>query len=92
MIEHVVLDCDGEPVTIENGRILCAEPPRDIWSDSLNRYVDREDDDEYDVDDIYWDSDICEWRATFYRHEPSDAKLYGASWYDCNTDWRSWNR
>ena len=43
MIEYVVMDYDGEPVTIEEGRILEAEPPRSVWHERREEYVDKED-------------------------------------------------
>lgn len=84
MIEHVTIDYDGGPVIIEGGAMYVAFPPRAVWSDELDRYVDREDDEEYGVEEIYWDSDVCRWRAVVYKREPSMGKLYGMGWYDCN--------
>ena len=54
MIEYTVLDCEGEPVTIKNGHMYEAEPPRSVWHNWRGEYVDKED------GEIYWDSDELE--------------------------------
>lgn len=84
MIEYVVMDYDGEPVTVENGDIREAEPPTELWNDRREEYRGGK-------DMIYWDSDACEWTLEPYN-EPcgNDRELYGLGWYDCNTDWRNW--
>lgn len=59
MIEHVVMDYDGEPVTIENGEICDAEPPTELWDDWREEYRGGK-------DMIYWDSNACEWALEPY--------------------------
>lgn len=77
----VVLDSSGEPVYIKDGRILCAEPPGIIYCDDIGRWVDTDEGTEdYDVDDVWWDSEEREWKISVYRHEPSDAKSF--SWFN----------
>lgn len=56
MIEYVTLDYDGEPVTIEDGEILDAEPPKEVWSDYKFRYMTE------DEGDIFWDSEALDWK------------------------------
>ena len=85
-IEPVVMDYEGEPVTIINGEIFDAYPPRDVWSDRLYDYVDTK-----EVPcEVYWDSDECDWKVELLDVCGNDARDYGTGWYDCNTDWRSW--
>ena len=84
MIEYVVMDYDGEPVTIEDGQMWEAEPPRSVWHDSSQKYIDKED------GEIYWDGDEVEWKVEHYDFNGNDRELYGMGWYDCNTDWRDW--
>lgn len=55
MIEYVTLDYDGEPVTIEDGEILEAEPPTEVWNDYKFRYMTA------DEGDIFWDSKALDW-------------------------------
>ena len=81
-IEPVVMDYEGEPVTIEDGEILEAEPPRDVWSDRLFEYVDTEE----CACEVYWDSDECDWKVALLEECGNDARDYGRDWYDCNTD------
>ena len=85
MIEYTVMDYEGEPVTIKNGDMWDAEPPEEVYSDRDDKYYTKE------QGDIYWDSDKCDWDIEVYD-EPcgNDRELYGAGWYDCNTDWRNW--
>lgn len=81
-IEPVVMDYEGEPVTIIDGEIFDAYPPRVVWSDRLQDYVDT--DEEYC--EVYWDSDECDWKVDLLDVCGNDARDYGTSWYDCNTD------
>lgn len=80
-VEPVVMDYEGEPAIIINGEIYEASPPRDVWSDRLQDYVDTEE----ECCEVYWDSDECEWKAYVYT-PTNDARDYGRDWYDCNTD------
>ena len=77
MIEQVVMDYDGEPVTIENGEMYDAEKPLGIWDEDREEFC-------YDQDRMYWDKDACDWALEPYE-EPlgNDADLYGRSWFDC---------
>lgn len=52
MIEYVTLDYDGEPVTIEDGEILEAEPPyRDqVWNPESLDWEDAPAESEYGND------------------------------------------
>lgn len=58
MIEYTVLDYEGEPVTIENGEILEASPPR-----ATN---ERGCEIRYQV----WNPDECDWED----EEPEDSE------------------
>ena len=78
MIEYVVMDYDGEPVTIEDGRMWEAEPPKEVWHDRRGEYVDEEE------GEIYWDSDDLDWKIELYDFNGNDRELYGMGWYDCN--------
>lgn len=75
MIEYVVMDYDGEPVTIENGCMYEPSPPYDCESDKW----------------AVWNSETCEWEFEPDDDRcGNDRRDYGGDWYDCNTDWRSW--
>ena len=56
MIEYTVMDYEGEPAIIENGRILEAEPPKEIWDERRDEYREGE---------IYWDSEELEWKLDY---------------------------
>lgn len=57
-MEYVVMDYEGEPVTIEDGEIYYAEPPDTAWDERREEYREGE---------IYWDSQDLEWKV-----EPED--------------------
>ena len=51
MIEHVVMDYEGEPVSIENGEMLWWEPDDGEHWNSETRKFER---DEEENDNAYW--------------------------------------
>lgn len=79
MIEHVVMDYDGEPVTIENGEIYDAESS--YYDHEKGRTVTQ-----------IWNPATLDWEDPDDDDEPcgNDRALYRLGWYDCNTDWRNW--
>lgn len=78
MIKYIIMDYEGEPVTIENGRILDVEPPRSVWHERRDKYIDSDD------GDVYWDSEELDWKIEPYDYYGNDARDYGRDWYDCN--------
>ena len=54
MIEYVVMDYDGEPVSIEEGEILLWEPETgEHWNSSTCQFEADEEEEEYDDYDDY---------------------------------------
>ena len=78
MIEYTVMDYEGEPVTIEDGEILDAEPPRSVWSEKREEYLDDTE------GEIYWDSEARDWAIEEYDFYGNDVRDYGRAWWDCN--------
>ena len=75
MIEYVVIDYDGEPTLIVDGELLNAEPPTELWDDWREEYRGG--------DDVYWDSDACEWALEPYEepYAPLSKDKYD-NWYE----------
>ena len=84
MIFFTIMDYEGEPVTIENGVILEADPPKEVYHERHDKFYSDED------GDIYWDSDELDWTIDLYDFCGNDVRDYGLGWYDCNSDWRTW--
>ena len=67
MVEYVVMDYDGEPVSIEDGEILWWDvEDGERWNaETLSFEPDDEDDDSTDYDDDDWD-----WSPNMWNRPP----------------------
>lgn len=60
MIEYVVMDYEGEPAIIKDGRAIEPDKPLSVWDDDRDEKC-------YDKDRMYWNSDACEWALEPYE-------------------------